>query len=84
MINRARGDIRRPAAASSISGTGDWAAPAVSFGIAGFLVDAVGWRPVYLGGGLVDIACAVTLAVSLRWTPWRPAEPGPVPRAAEP
>ena len=47
-------------------------------------VDAVGWRPVYLGGGLVDIACAVALAVSLRWTPGRPAEPGPVPRAAGP
>jgi MFS family permease len=56
-------------------------ATAVGFGFAGFLVDAVSWRPVYLGGGLVDIACAVALALSLRWTPWRPAEPGPVPRA---
>ena len=26
MVNRARGDIRRLAAASAISGTGDWAA----------------------------------------------------------
>jgi len=51
-------------------------ASAASFGFAGFLVDAVGWRPVNLGGGLVDIACAVALALSLRWTPWRPAEPG--------
>jgi predicted MFS family arabinose efflux permease len=59
-------------------------ASAASFGFAGFLVDAVGWRPVYLGGGLVDIACAVALALSLRWTPWRPAEPGPVPRTTEP
>ncbi len=112
MINRARGDIRRLAAASAISGTGDWAASialalgiyqrrtpdairgrvfaaigavmtfatAVSFGFAGFLVEAVSWRPVCLGGGLVDVACAVTLALSLRWTPWRPAEPGPVSR----
>ena len=56
-------------------------ASAASFGFAGFLVDAVGWRPVYLGGGLVDIACAVALSLSLRWTPWRPAEPGPVPPA---
>ena len=148
MTNRGRGDIRRLAAASAISGTGDWAAStalalavyaktgsavwlsvsflltliplfsllfaasdsfafvgfngiyqrrtpdeirgrvfaavgavmtfasAASFGFAGFLVDAVGWRPVNLGGGLVDIACAVALALSLRWTPWRPAEPG--------
>jgi hypothetical protein len=52
MINRGRGDIRRLAAASAISETGDWAA-----------------------------STAVTLALSLRWTPWRPAEPGPVPRA---
>jgi len=59
-------------------------ASAVSYGFAGFLVDAVGWRPVYLGGGLVDIACAVALAVSLRWTPWRPAETGPVPRTTGP
>jgi MFS family permease len=54
-------------------------ATAVSFGFAGFLVEAVGWRPVYLVGGLVDIACAVAIALSLRWTPWRPAEAGPVP-----
>ena len=162
MINRGRGDIRRLAAASAISGTGDWAAStalalavyaktgsavwlsvsflltrlpsalvapvfsllfafsdafafvgfngiyqrrtpdairgrvfavvgavmtlatAVGFGFAGFLVDAVSWRPVYLGGGLVDVACAVALALSLRWAPWRRAEPGPVPRATGP
>ena len=59
-------------------------ATAVGFGFAGFLVDVVSWRPVYLGGGLVDIACAVALALSLRWTPWRSAEPGPVPRATGP
>jgi hypothetical protein len=49
MINRGRGDIRRLAAASAISGAG-----------------------------------AVALALSLRWTPRWPAEPGPVPRAAGP
>ena len=59
-------------------------ATAASFSFAGFLVDAVGWRPVYLVGGLVDVACAVALAVSLRWFPWRPAEPGPAPGAAGP
>ena len=46
-------------------------ATAASFAFAGFLVDAVGWRPVYLVGGLVDAACAVAMAVSLRWSPWR-------------
>jgi len=51
-------------------------ATAVSFGFAGFLVDAVGWRPVYLGGGVVDVACAVAVALSLRWAPRRPAESG--------
>jgi len=56
-------------------------ATAASFGFAGFLVDAVGWRPVYLAGGLVDIACAAALAVTLRWAPGRPAEPGPMPPA---
>lgn len=55
MINRGRGDIRRLAAASAISGTGDWAA-----------------------------STALALVLSLRWTPWRPAEPGPVPRTTEP
>jgi hypothetical protein len=40
-----------------------------SFGFAGFLVDAVGWRPVYLGSGLVDVACAAALAMSLRVDP---------------
>jgi hypothetical protein len=74
MINRGRSDIRRLAAASAI------------FGFAGFLVDAVGWRPVYLGGGLVDVACAVAVALSLRWATQRPAESGAaaVPHAAEP
>jgi hypothetical protein len=31
-----------------------------------------------------DIACAVALALSLRWTPWRPAEAGPVPHTTGP
>jgi MFS family permease len=51
-------------------------ATAASFGFAGFLVDAVGWRPVYLGGGLVDVACAAALAMSLRWTPGGRRNPG--------
>lgn len=34
--------------------------------------------------GLVDVACAVALAVSLRWTPWRPSGPRPVPHPTEP
>jgi MFS family permease len=59
-------------------------ATAVSFGFAGFLVEAVGWRPIYLVGGLVDVACAVALAFSLRWTPWRPAEAGRVPHTTGP
>ena len=80
MINRARGDIRVFAASRAVMTF----ASAASYGFAGFLVDAVGWRTVYLGGGLVDIACAVALAVSLRWTPWRPAEPGPVSGATGP
>jgi MFS family permease len=38
-------------------------ASALSFVVAGFLVEAVGWRPVYFGGGLIDIACGCVLAV---------------------
>src|SRR5215467_4671660 len=59
-------------------------ATAVSFGFAGFLVDAVGWRPVYLGGGLVDVACAGAVALSPRWAPRRPESGAAVPHAAEP
>jgi MFS family permease len=40
-------------------------ASALGFGFAGFLVGAVGWRPVYLGGGLIDMACAGVLGVAL-------------------
>jgi MFS family permease len=40
-------------------------ATVVSFGFAGFLVQSVGWRPVYLIGGLVDMACAGALALTL-------------------
>ena len=54
-------------------------ATAVSFGFAGFLVEAVGWRPVYLGGGLVDIACAGALALTLWMRPGRLAETPPLP-----
>jgi MFS family permease len=54
-------------------------ATAASFGFAGFLVEAVGWRPVYLGGGLVDVACAGVLAVSLWMRPSGLAETTPLP-----
>jgi hypothetical protein len=50
-------------------------ASAVSFGFGGFLVEAAGWRPVYLGGGLIDVACAAALAVILRRRTSRPARP---------
>ena len=70
MANQGRGDIRLLVAASAIS--------------AGFLVDVVGWRPVYLGGGMVDAACAAALAASLGGTPGHPAESGPQPLAAKP
>ncbi|MGH3275027.1 MAG: MFS transporter [Streptosporangiaceae bacterium] len=57
-------------------------ATAVSFGFAGFLVEAAGWRPVYLGGGLIDVACAAVLALTLRRRSSLPAihppPPGPV------
>ena len=48
-------------------------ASAVSFGFAGFLVEAAGWRPVYLGGGLIDVACAAVLGVILRRRASHPA-----------
>ena len=48
-------------------------ASAVGFGFGGFLVEAVGWRPVYLGGGLVNVACAAVLAVILRRKASHPA-----------
>jgi MFS family permease len=57
-------------------------ASAVSFGFGGFLVEAAGWRPVYLGGGLVDVACAAVLAVILRRTARHPARP-PLPAEAQ-
>jgi MFS family permease len=57
-------------------------ATAVSFGFAGFLVEATGWRPVYLGGGIVDIACGGALAVLL-WRMLRGAQdPDPLTAAA--
>jgi MFS family permease len=54
-------------------------ATAVSFGLAGFLVEAVGWRPVYLGGGLVDVVCAGVLALTVWMRPSRLAEAPPLP-----
>ncbi len=47
-------------------------ASAVGYGFAGFLVEAAGWRPVYFGGGLIDVACAAVLAVILRRTAIHP------------
>ena len=55
-------------------------ASAVSFGFAGFLVEAAGWRPVYLGGGLIDVVCAAVLAVILRR---RASHPARLPLPAE-
>ena len=48
-------------------------ASVVSFGFGGFLVEAAGWRPVYFGGGLLDVACAAVLAVILRRRAGHPA-----------
>jgi len=88
MVDRGRGDIRTPDAIRgrmfAAVGAITTFATAVSFAFAGFLVDAVGWRPVYLGGGLVDVACAGAVALSLWWAPRRPAESGALPHAAEP
>jgi len=38
-------------------------ASALSFTFAGFLVAAVGWRPVFFVGGLIDVACGLVLAL---------------------
>ena len=89
MVDRGRGDIRTPDAIHgrmfAAVGAITTCATAVGFAFAGFLVDAVGWRPVYLGGGLVDVACAGAVALSPRWAPRRPAESGAaVPHAAGP
>jgi MFS family permease len=143
MINRGRGDIRRLAAASAISGAGDWAAStalalavyaktgsavwlSVSFlltqvpsalvaPLSGIMADRLDRRRIMIACDLLgavtyagmavtsaplplitlgslaallhspfDIACAVALALSLRWTPWRPAEAGPVPHTTGP
>jgi hypothetical protein len=56
-------------------------ASAASFGFAGFLVEAAGWRLVYLGGGLIDVACAAVLAMILRRAdvPLSAARPSPGP-----
>jgi MFS family permease len=52
-------------------------ASAADYGFAGFLVTAAGWRPVYLAGGLIDIACAALLALTLRIRASRPAQHPP-------
>jgi MFS family permease len=54
-------------------------ASAADYGFAGFLVTAAGWRPVYLAGGLIDIACAALLALTLRIRASRPAQHPPPP-----
>ena len=50
---------------------------AVSFAVAGFLVQAVGWRPVYVGGGLIDVGCALVLGFVLLRRPGTVPAPGP-------
>ncbi|HEY1331242.1 MAG TPA: MFS transporter [Actinomycetota bacterium] len=40
-------------------------ATAVGFTFAGFLVQATGWRPVFVVGGLIDVACALVLGFVL-------------------
>jgi MFS family permease len=59
-------------------------ASAASFGFAGFLVEAAGWRLVYLGGGLIDVACAAVLAMILRRAdvPLSTGPPSPGPRGS--
>jgi MFS family permease len=59
-------------------------ASAASFGFAGFLVEAAGWRLVYLGGGLIDVACAAVLAMILRHAdvPLSAGRPSPGPRGS--
>src|SRR6185437_5133669 len=52
-------------------------ASAAGYGFAGFLVTAVGWRLVYLAGGIIDIACAAILALALRMRVSGPAENPP-------
>jgi MFS family permease len=52
-------------------------ASAAGYGFAGFLVTAVGWRLVYLAGGIIDIACAAILALALRMKVSGPAENPP-------
>lgn len=49
-------------------------ASAIGYGFAGFLVEAAGWRPVYVGGGLIDVACAAVLAMTLRKASHPPRE----------
>ncbi|MDP9227198.1 MAG: MFS transporter [Actinomycetota bacterium] len=39
---------------------------AVAYAGAGFIVEATGWRLVYVVGGVVGIACAVALGIALR------------------
>ena len=52
-------------------------ASAAGYGFAGFLVTAVGWRLVYLAGGIIDIACAGILALALRMRVSRAAQNPP-------
>jgi hypothetical protein len=89
MVDRGQGDIRRPAAALAISGTGDWAATiALSLVVYAKTGSAVWLSMTFLltrlPSALVAPVSAVALAVTLRWTPWRRAEPGPAPRTAGP
>ena len=39
---------------------------AFAYAVSGFLVEATGWRFVYVTGGLLTVGCAVGLAIALR------------------
>ncbi|MFL5737756.1 MAG: MFS transporter [Actinomycetota bacterium] len=40
----------------------------LAFSVSGFIVAAVGWRPTYVVGGLVNVACGVALWIALVMT----------------
>ena len=65
-------------------GAATTAASAAGYGFAGFLVAATGWRPAYLGGGLIDVACAGTLALTLWKGQNQAAETASLPRPQQP
>jgi len=80
-------------AARVVTGDSEPAAAVLGCLVFGAFVAAVGAAPwfaliplftlLFASSDSFAFACAVALALSLRWTPWRPAEPGPVPRTTE-